>query len=117
MLARVVQFMPSSDSAAQFTRIVEVTILGIVQAQAGCVAAFVEAHDDCVIGVSIWQSPAAAGRYGRECFPDIMRMLRPFLACDPKVSTFDTRELHRSGLPAGILTSVVGYLRSIQAVA
>ncbi len=109
MLARVVEFTPASEAAAQFAKVVEVTILGIVQSQAGCVAAFVEAHEDYVLGVSIWQSIAAAQRYSRECYPNIATMLRPFLTCDPKVSTFDTRELNSRKLPPGILASIAGY--------
>ncbi len=117
MLARVVEFRPSSEAAAQFTKFVEMTVLGIVHTQAGCVAAFVQLHGDCVLGVSIWQSTTAAERYSGECYPNIMEMLRPFLTCDPKVSTFDTRALNSGNLPPGILASIVGYLRSAQSAA
>ncbi len=117
MLARVVEFRPSSEAAAQFTKLVEVTVLGIVHTQAGCVAAFVQLHGESVLGVSIWQSIAAAERYGRECYPDIVTMLRPFLMCDPKVSTFDTRELNSRKLPPGIHASILRYLQSVPSAA
>jgi hypothetical protein len=41
MLTRVVEFSPATDAAAEFTKIVEQTVLGIVQAQAGCVVVLV----------------------------------------------------------------------------
>ncbi len=115
MLARIVEFRPASEAAAQFAKVVEETTLGIAQAQAGCVAAFIEAQEDCVLAVSIWKSTNAVERYGRECYPELVKMLRPFLTCDPKVSTFDTRELNITDLPVQMRTSVSDYLRGTQA--
>ena len=116
MLARVVEFSPSSDAAAQFTKVVEVTALGIVAAQAGCAAAFVRTHGDIVLGISIWTSTAAAERYSRECYPGIEKMLRPFLTRDPKVYTFDSRELESGRFPArAVASKTLDFLRYVQA--
>jgi hypothetical protein len=93
MLARVVEYAPTSDAASQFVRVVEETALRIVKAQAGCVTAFVELRGQVVLGVSVWESTADAARFGRECYPEIKAMLRPFLKCDPELHTFEVREI------------------------
>jgi hypothetical protein len=93
MFARVVEYSPASEAALQFIRGLEETVLRIVRAQAGCVTAFVELRGQSVLGVSVWESSADAARYGRECYPEIKAMLRPFLKCDPEVHTFEVREI------------------------
>ena len=93
MFARVVEFLPATDAASQFVRVIEETALGIVKARAGCVAAFVELRGQAVLGVSVWQSTLDAARYSRECYPEIETMLRPFLKCDPELHTFEVREI------------------------
>ena len=93
MFARVVEFSPASVAASEFVRVIEETVLRIVKAQAGCVAAFVELRGQAVLGVSVWESTADAARYSRECYPEIKTMLRPFLKCDPEIHTFEVREI------------------------
>jgi hypothetical protein len=93
MFARVVEFSPASDAASQFVRVIEETVLRMVKAQAGCVAAFVELRGQTVLGVSVWESTADAARYSRQCYPEIKAMLRPFLNCDPELHTFEVREI------------------------
>ena len=93
MFARVVEYAPASDAASQFVRVVEETVLRIVKGQSGCVTAFVELRGQVVLGVSVWESTAAAARYSRECYPEIKTMLRPFLKCDPEIHTFEVREI------------------------
>lgn len=94
MFTRVVEFSPASDAAAEFTKIVEQTGLG--KAQAGCIAVFVKAVGQSVIAVSVWQCPASAERFARECYPSIVETLRPFLRCTPSVCTLDMRQLETS---------------------
>ena len=93
MFARVVEYSPASDAASQFVRVIEETVLRIVKAQAGCVAAFVELRGQAVLGVSVWESTADAARYSRECYAEITTLLRPFLKCDPELHTFEVREI------------------------
>lgn len=93
MFARVVEYSPASDAASQFVRVVEETVLRIVKAQSGCVTAFVELRGQVVLGVSVWESTAAAARYSRECYPQIKTMLQPFLKSDPELYTFEVREI------------------------
>jgi hypothetical protein len=93
MFARVVEFSPSSDAASQFVQVVQETALRIVKGQAGCIAAWVELREQVVMGVSVWKSTSDAARYSRECYPGIANMLRPFLKCDPKLHTFEAREI------------------------
>lgn len=42
MFARIVEFSPTSDAAAQFVEVVGETALRIVKGQSGCVAAWVK---------------------------------------------------------------------------
>jgi hypothetical protein len=93
MFARVVEFLPATDAASQFVRVIEETVLRIVKAQVGCIAGFVELRGQTVLGVSVWESTADAARYSRECYPEIESMLRPFLQCDPELHTFEVREI------------------------
>lgn len=106
MVTRVVEFAPTSDAAAEFVGIIQGTALRIVRQQAGCIAAFVQVHQQVVLGLSVWRSAADAERCSRECYPDIEQMLRGFLKCNPKVYTFHSRNIesvrarmlqHRSG--------------------
>lgn len=89
MFARVVEFSPRSEAAADFTRAVEGTVLRIVRAQAGCIAAYLEVRGRIVVGTSVWESASAAQRYSRECYPTIEKMLRPWLTRNPTIRTFD----------------------------
>jgi hypothetical protein len=93
MFARVVEFSPTSEAASQFVQLIEQTALRSVNAQAGCVAAFVEVRGHEVLGVSVWESTADAERYSRECYPDIENMLRPFLKSDPRLHTSEVRDI------------------------
>jgi quinol monooxygenase YgiN len=96
MFARVVQFSPDSDAAAEFVRLIQEKVLPIVCAQPGCIVAFVEPPRKAsrsVLGVSVWDSKMDAEHYSRECFPDIENMLRPFLKRAPKLRTFEVREI------------------------
>jgi hypothetical protein len=93
MVTRVVEFSPTSDAAAQFVQVVEETALRIVKAQAGCIVACVQVRGKVVMGLSVWKSKSDAERFSRECYADIENMLRPFLKCDPKLHTFEAREI------------------------
>jgi hypothetical protein len=89
MVTRVVEFSPTSDAAAHLVQVIEETALRMVEAQTGCMMACVQMHGQIVIGVSVWKSASDAERYSRECYPDIVNMLRPFLKSAPKVYTSD----------------------------
>ena len=93
MVTRVVEFSPTSGVAAQLVQVIEETALRIVEAQAGCIVAFAQPRGHVVMGVSVWKSASDTERYSRECYPDIVNMLRPFLKCDPKVHTFEERQI------------------------
>jgi hypothetical protein len=93
MVARVVEFSPTSDAAAQLVQVIEETALRIVKAQTGCIVAFVQVRGQVVMGVSVWNSGSDTERYSRECYPDIVNMLRPFLKCDPKVYTCEALQI------------------------
>jgi hypothetical protein len=93
MVTRVIEFSPTSDAAAEFVQVIEETALRIVKAQAECIVAFVRVRGQVVMGVSVWKSLSDAERYSRECYPDIEKMLRPFLKCDPKLYTFESRQI------------------------
>lgn len=96
MLARIVEYSPSSDAAAQFVQLIQEKALPIVKGQEGCICAFVDLSHNAgpvILGVSVWKTKADAERYRRECCPDIEDMLRPFLKCGPKLRTFEVREI------------------------
>ncbi|MGZ4836017.1 MAG: hypothetical protein ACXVZZ_10305 [Terriglobales bacterium] len=115
MLARVVEFSPASDAAAEFIEVMEATALRIVKAQAGCIAAFVQVRGLVVVGLSIWESNSAAEQYNRECYPCVQEMLRPYLKCVPKVFTFDSQETEtRDGRAQTVATKALEFLRYAQ---
>jgi hypothetical protein len=96
MFARVVEFSPTSDAAAQFVQLIQEKALPIVKAQAGCIGAFVQPQQNAgqvVLGLSVWKTKADAERYRLGCYPDIEEMLRPFLKCGPKLHSFEVREI------------------------
>jgi quinol monooxygenase YgiN len=92
MFARIVEFSPTSDAAAQFVQIIQEKVLPIIKAQAGCLRASVEVRHNLghvVLGVSVWDSKVDAERYRLDCYPEIEEMLRPFLKCTPRFRTFE----------------------------
>ena len=89
MLARVVEFAPNSDAAAQFVETVEATVLRIVRTQNGCIAAFLQVRGEVIVGLSFWESTSAAERYSRSAYTDIVNTLRPMLKCAPKVCMYE----------------------------
>ena len=96
MFARVVEFSPASDAAAQFVQLIQEKALPIVKALAGCIGAFVQLQENAgqvVLGLSVWKSKKDAERYRLGCYPDIEEMLRPFLKCGVKLRTFEVREI------------------------
>lgn len=96
MLARIVEYSPSSDAAAEFVQLIQKKVLPIVKGQEGCICAFVDLSHNAgpvILGVSVWKTKADAERYRREGYPDIEEMLRPFLKCGPKLRTFEVREI------------------------
>ena len=107
MFARIVEFSPVSDAAAQFVQVIQQTALGIVESQTGCVAAFVELPQcagRAVLGVSVWKSEAHAEQFSRECYRQIENLLRPFLICRPRLHTFEVRGIDEVILRVSAMT-------------
>jgi quinol monooxygenase YgiN len=98
MFARVVEFLPTSEAAAQFVQIVQAKVLPNVKAQPGCVNASIEHlhnNEQVVLGVSVWNSKADAERYHLACYGEIEEMFRPFLKRKPTLGTFEGEDVQR----------------------
>jgi hypothetical protein len=81
MITRVVEFSPTSDACAQLVQAIEETALRMVKAQDGCIVAFVPVCGQVVMGVSVWKSASDTERYSRECYADIVNVLRNNSTC------------------------------------
>ena len=87
MIARIVEFAPTCEAAAEFVHAVEQTALRIAREQAGCIGTSIRLRGQSVIGLSLWESPSAVTRYDA----DLGKLLRPYLMREPRTYGFRLR--------------------------
>lgn len=82
MFARIVEFIPKLEKKEEFVKTIRKEVLPILQKQNGFMELlpfFPEIKNEKVIAVTLWTEKANAERYGREVFPKVEEILKPYL--------------------------------------
>ena len=82
MFARIVEFIPKLEKKEEFVKVVRNEVLPILKKQTGFMELlpfFPEIKNEKVIAVTLWMEKGNAERYGREVFPKVEEILKPYL--------------------------------------
>jgi hypothetical protein len=82
MFARVVEFIPKLEKKEEFVKVIRNQVLPILKKQTGFMEFlpfFPEMANEKVIAVTLWTEKVNAERYGREVFPKVEEILKPYL--------------------------------------
>jgi hypothetical protein len=82
MFARIVEFIPKLEKKEEFVKVIRNEVLPILKKQTGFMEFlpfFPEIKNEKVIAVTLWTEKGNAERYGREVFPKIEEILKPYL--------------------------------------
>jgi len=82
MVARIVEFIPKLEKKEEFVKVIRNEVLPILKKQTGFMELlpfFPETKNEKVIAVTLWTEKANAERYGREVFPKVEEILKPYL--------------------------------------
>lgn len=82
MFARIVEFIPKLEKKEEFVKVIRNEVLPILKKQTGFMELlpfFPETKNEKVIAVTLWTEKANAERYGREVFPKVEEILKPYL--------------------------------------
>ena len=82
MFARIVEFIPKLEKKEEFVKVIRNEVLPILKKQTGFMELlpfFPEIRTEKVIAVTLWMEKGNAERYGREVFPRVEEILKPYL--------------------------------------
>jgi len=82
MFARIIEFIPRFEKKEEFVKVVRNEVLPILQKQTGFMELlpfFPEIKNEKVIAVTLWTEKGYAERYGREVYPKVEEILKPYL--------------------------------------
>jgi hypothetical protein len=82
MFARIVEFIPKLEKKEEFVKVIRNEVLPILKKQTGFLELlpfFPEIKNEKVIAVTLWAEKGNAERYGREVFPKVEEILKPYL--------------------------------------
>ena len=82
MFARIVEFIPKLEKKEELVNVNRNEILPILKKQTGFMELlpfFPEIKNEKVIAVTLWTEKGNAERYGREVFPKVEEILKPYL--------------------------------------
>lgn len=82
MFARIVEFIPKLEKKEELVKVIRNEVLPILNKQAGFMELlpfFPETKNEKAIAVTLWMEKGNAERYGREVFPKIEEILKPYL--------------------------------------
>jgi hypothetical protein len=82
MFARIIEFIPKFEKKEDFVKVVRNEVLPILKKQTGFMELlpfFPETKNEKVIAVTLWTEKGYAERYGREVFPKVEEILKPYL--------------------------------------
>jgi hypothetical protein len=82
MFARIVEFIPMLEKKEEFVKVIRNEVLPILKKQTGFMELlpfFPEIRNEKVIAVTLWTEKGNAERYGREVFPKVEEILKPYL--------------------------------------
>ena len=108
MYARNVKLNLKANSAAEFTKILETSVLPILRKQAGFKdeLSFVAANGTDVVAISMWDTKDNADRYARETYRSVLTRLEAVVAGSPTVTNFEVSNSTFHHIAAGIAASV-----------
>ena len=91
MFARRVSMHLKPNSAAEFTQKLEEKVLPLLRKQKGFQdeLTFIAPDGTNAFGISLWDRTESAETYGRETYPEVVKILSGVVEGAPKVSTFD----------------------------
>jgi hypothetical protein len=89
MFTRHVIMQLKPDSAAEFTRIVEKTVLPMMRKQNGFrdEITFISTDDSEAVANSFWETKADADAYGLSGYPQVLKVLSTVVEGTPRVGT------------------------------
>jgi len=89
MFTRHVIMQLKPNSAAEFTRLVEKTVLPMMRRQSGFrdEITFISTDDSEAVANSFWATKADADAYGLSCYPQVLKVLSKVLEGTPRVGT------------------------------
>ena len=89
MFTRHVIMQLKPDSAAEFTRIVEKTVIPMMRQQNGFrdEITFISTDDSEAIATSFWETKADAEAYGLSGYPQVLKALSNVVEGTPRVGT------------------------------
>ncbi len=104
MFTRHVIMQLKPDSAAEFTRLVEKTVLPMMRRQSGFrdEITFISTDDSEAVANSFWETKADADAYGLSGYPQVLKVLSKVLEGTPHVGTavVSNSTLHKIAAPA-----------------
>jgi heme-degrading monooxygenase HmoA len=91
MFARHVSMHLKSNSAAEFTRILETQVIPLLRRQRGFrdEITFVTPGSDEVIGISLWDNKENAEAYNRGSFPEVLKSLSKVIEGTPQIRNLE----------------------------
>jgi hypothetical protein len=102
MYARNVTMNLKTNAGDEFTRTLEAEIIPMLRKQSGFAdeLAFVSSTGKQAIAISLWDDKASADAYGRDGYPQVLRILSKVIEGTPVVSTYDVATSTFHTIPA-----------------
>ena len=82
MFARIVEFIPKLEKKEELVKVIRNEVLPLLNKQTGFMEVlpfFPETKNEKVIAITLWTEKGNAERYGREVFPKVEQILKPYL--------------------------------------
>jgi quinol monooxygenase YgiN len=92
MFARVVELTVKKDKLNDLRTRLDSEILPLLRKQAGFTDELVlrsDGNPDRILAISLWNTREDAERYHRDQYPKIAEIMKPLLATDPTLQTFN----------------------------
>jgi hypothetical protein len=92
MFARVVEFIPKLEKKEEFVKVIRNEVLPVLKKQTGfmeLLPLFPEIKNEKMIAVTLWTEKGNAERYGREVFPKVEEILKPYLTTPTTYKLYD----------------------------
>jgi quinol monooxygenase YgiN len=82
MFARILEFSAKMEKKDEIVKVVKNEILPILKKQNGFLEVlplFPETRNDKIVAISLWNEKKDIEKYDREVFPEVAKMLKPYL--------------------------------------
>ena len=92
-VARSVRFDIAKDKNEEFHKLFKTEVLPVLKKQDGFKDELLLVHDQHVLAISVWNNADAARKYETATYPQVDKALRPVMAGEPTIETFDYASL------------------------